>query len=111
MPKRVRVAAVSDIPPNTMKTVEVGDEEILVANVDGRFRAMGAICTHQEWDLSEGTLEGKRVTCAGHGSVWDLETGRGEYPRPIPPLPVYPVVVEGEDVFVDLETGPAARRP
>lgn len=102
MPRRVRVASVSDIPPNTMKTVEVEDEEILVANVEGRFHAMAAICSHQEWDLSEGTLEGTRVTCAGHGSMFDLETGAGEYARPIPPLPIYPVTVEGEDVFVDL---------
>ncbi|MFQ5552970.1 MAG: Rieske (2Fe-2S) protein [Thermoplasmata archaeon] len=102
MPRRVRVASVSQIPSDTMKTVNVEGEEILVTNVGGQFRAMGAICTHQEWDLSEGTLEGLRVTCAGHGSEFDLETGKGEYLRPIPPLPVYPVTVEGDAVYVDL---------
>lgn len=85
-----------------MKTVEVEGEEILITNVGGQFRAMGAICTHREWDLSEGTLEGLTVTCAGHGSIFDLETGEGEYMRPIPPLPVYPVTIEGEDVFLEL---------
>ena len=102
MPRRVRVASVSEIPPGTMKTVEVEGLEILVANVDGQFHAMGAICTHQEWDLSEGTLERSQVTCAGHGSLWNLETGEGEYVRPIPPLPVYSVTTQGADVLVDL---------
>ncbi|MEE8199291.1 MAG: Rieske 2Fe-2S domain-containing protein [Thermoplasmata archaeon] len=103
MPKRIRVASVSEIPPGTMKTVEVEDLEILIANVDGQFRAMGAICTHQEWDLSEGTLAGSRVTCAGHGSVWNVETGEGEWVRPIPPLPVYEVTAVGDDVLVEFQ--------
>ena len=85
-----------------MKTLEVEGEDILVANVEGRLRAIGAICTHREWDLSEGDLGGNSVTCAGHGSVFDLETGKGEFVRPIPPEPVYPVTVDGEDVFVEL---------
>ncbi len=102
MPRRVRVASASEIPPGSMRTVEVEDLEILVANVGGQFHAMGAICTHQEWDLSEGTLERSHVTCAGHGSVWNLETGEGVWVRPIPPLPVYPVTIQGDDVLVDL---------
>ena len=102
MAQRVRVASVSDIPPGSMKTLEVEGEDILVANVEGRFRAIGAICTHREWDLSEGQLEGHSVTCAGHGSVFDLRTGQGEFMRPIPAEPTYSVTVDGEDVFVEL---------
>lgn len=85
-----------------MKTFEVEGRDVLVANVEGEFRAIGAICTHREWDLSEGTLEGNSVTCAGHGSIFDLRTGQGEYMRPIPAEPVYPVTLDGEDVYVEL---------
>lgn len=102
MAQRVRVASVSDIPAGTMKTFEAEGQDILVANIEGRLRAIGAICTHREWDLSEGELEGNFVTCAGHGSVFDLRTGQGEYMRPIPPEPTYPVTVADGDVFVEL---------
>jgi hypothetical protein len=34
--------------------------------------------------------------------MWNLETGEGQWVRPIPPLPVYPVTTEGDDVLVDL---------
>lgn len=85
-----------------MKSFEVEGEDVLVANVDGTYHAMGAICTHAEWDLSEGTLVGTQVTCAGHGSVWDLEQGEAEYVRPLPPLPVYEVEAEGDDLYVTL---------
>jgi 3-phenylpropionate/trans-cinnamate dioxygenase ferredoxin subunit len=86
-----------------MKTFEVEGEDVLIANIEGRFRAIGAICTHQEWDLSEGELEGNFVTCAGHGSIFDLRTGQGEYMRPIPAEPTYLVTVDGDDVFVELQ--------
>jgi nitrite reductase/ring-hydroxylating ferredoxin subunit len=103
MVRRVQVSSVSDIPPGTMKTFEVEGEDVLIANIEGRFRAIGAICTHQEWDLSEGELEGNFVTCAGHGSIFDLRTGQGEYMRPIPAEPTYLVTVDGDDVFVELQ--------
>jgi len=83
-----------------MKTVEVGGESILLANVDGRYYGMGAICKHEEWDLSEGVLEGTKVTCAGHGTVWDLTTGTGEFDQPLDPEPLYEVKEEGGILMV-----------
>ncbi|GBC69690.1 Benzene 1,2-dioxygenase system ferredoxin subunit [archaeon HR01] len=102
MPK-VRVAQVSELPPGTLKTYEVEGEHILLANVDGRIYAMGAICSHEEWDLSEGTLEGETVICAGHGAIWNLKTGRAEFSEPLPPLPTYKVAVENDTIYLVVE--------
>ena len=90
----------SKIPPDTMMTVEVGGEEILIANVDGKYYAMGAFCTHEQWDLSEGILEGTTVTCAGHGTVWDLRTGKGVFDEPLEDEPLYDVKVEDGFIHV-----------
>ena len=79
----VKVATVQDIPEGKLKTVEVGSEKVVIANVGGKFYAIGAICTHKGWDLSEGRLEGETIVCAGHGSRWDLKTGQGEFVRPL----------------------------
>jgi nitrite reductase/ring-hydroxylating ferredoxin subunit len=81
----------SKVPPDTMKTVEVEGESVLIANVDGKFYGMGAICKHEEWDLSEGTLDGTAVTCAGHGTVWDLKTGKGVFDEPLEDEQLYDV--------------------
>jgi nitrite reductase/ring-hydroxylating ferredoxin subunit len=96
----VKVASTSDIPEGRMKTVTAGAEDVLVANVGGTYYAIGAICKHREWDLSEGTLEGETVVCAGHGSRWNLKTGEGTFTRPLPSEPVYEVKVEGSDILV-----------
>lgn len=90
----------SKIPPGSMLTVKVDGESVLIANVDGKFYGMGAICTHQEWDLSEGTLEDTTVTCAGHGTIWDLKTGKGDYDEPLEDEPLFDVNVEGDFVYV-----------
>ncbi len=95
-----RVADVASVPPGTMLSVRVRGEEVLLANVEGNFYAMGAVCTHQRWDLSEGALEGTKVTCAGHGSVWDLATGKAVFDEPLEDLPVYEVMVAGGSVLV-----------
>lgn len=92
---------VEEIPPGTMKTYWFSDEDaVLVANVEGKFYAIGGICTHEQWDLSEGTLVDKKVICAGHGTVWDLETGKGEFTEPLPDEPVYDVKIKDGYIWV-----------
>ncbi|MDG6901561.1 MAG: Rieske 2Fe-2S domain-containing protein [Nitrososphaerota archaeon] len=90
----------SKVQPDTMLTVEVDGESVLIANVDGKYYGMGAICTHEEWDLSEGTLVGTEVTCAGHGTVWDLKTGKGVFDEPLKDEPLYEVKDEGGLLYV-----------
>jgi nitrite reductase/ring-hydroxylating ferredoxin subunit len=90
----------SKVPPDTMLTVDVGGESVLLANVDGKYYGMGAICNHEQWDLSEGTLEDTTVTCAGHGTVWDLKTGKGEFDEPLEDEPIYDVKEEGGFLLV-----------
>ncbi len=72
----VKVAEASEIGPGEMRKVELGGEEVLVANVEGEFYAIRNRCTHQGGDLSSGKLEGKVVTCPRHGSRFDVTTGK-----------------------------------
>ena len=88
-----------------MLSVEVAGEQVLLANVDGKLYGMGAICTHEEWDLSEGTLSEETVTCAGHGTVWNLRTGKGTFDEPLQDEPLYDVKEEGGFIYVRKRQG------
>ena len=90
----------SKVPEGAMLTVEVGGESVTIANVDGKFYGIGALCKHEQWDLSEGTLEGTTITCAGHGTVWDLKTGKGVYDEPLEDEPLYDVKEESGILYV-----------
>ena len=72
----LEVAKVDEIPPSTMKHVEVNNREILVANVDGKFYAIDDRCGHTSARLSRGGLRGNIVTCPLHGAQFDVTTGR-----------------------------------
>jgi 3-phenylpropionate/trans-cinnamate dioxygenase ferredoxin component len=96
----IKAIEASKVPPGTMLTVEVGGASVLLANVAGKYYGMGAVCTHEEWDLSEGTLEDTSVTCAGHGTVWDLTTGKGVFDEPLDDEPIYEVKEDGGFLYV-----------
>jgi nitrite reductase/ring-hydroxylating ferredoxin subunit len=96
----VRAAAASQVKPGDLLTVEVEGESVLIGNVDGTYYAMGAICTHEEWDLSEGSPDGFLVTCAGHGAVWDLRSGKAEFDDPLEDEPLFEVKEEDGQLYV-----------
>ena len=99
----IAVARVGDVAPEDMIGIEAGGERILLANIGGQFYAMRAKCNHMGGLLDKGTIEGGVVTCPLHGSKWDVKTGKlVQFTRPLPPERVYPVVVEGDQISVEL---------
>ena len=93
------VARVEEIPPGTVKTIQVGSETIAVANVDGNFYATQSACLHLEGPLGEGRLDGPVLTCPWHGWQYDVRTGRNEFDHAIR-LRTFEVRVEDGEVKV-----------
>jgi nitrite reductase/ring-hydroxylating ferredoxin subunit len=96
----VKVAAVSEIPPGDMKMVEVGNEQILLVNVDGTIHACDDVCSHSYASLSEGDLAGAEVQCPLHGAMFNVVTGEVLTPPADEPLRLFEVRIEGDDVLV-----------
>jgi nitrite reductase (NADH) small subunit len=106
MPTLVRVAAAVEIPPGQAKAFVVGDREIAVFNVGGRFYAIDNTCPHQGGPLSEGWVEGAVVTCPWHAWSFDVRTGRmtlGEFCE----VDRFATHVDGADLFVATEPEPS----
>ena len=68
----VKVAETKDIQPSKMIAVEVDGEKVCVANVEGKYYAIGNVCTHMGGPLAEGKLEGNVVECPWHGSTFSF---------------------------------------
>jgi 3-phenylpropionate/trans-cinnamate dioxygenase ferredoxin component len=103
---RVDLCAVDDVPPGTMKLVEVGDDMVVVVNLRGEFHATQGICTHQYFELDKGFLTGDSITCALHLSRFQLADGEPLDPPAELPLVVYPVLVDGGRVTIEVPAGP-----
>ena len=89
-----------DIQSSTMKAVEVAGEKVCVANVEGKYYAIGNVCTHVGGPLAEGTLEGYEVECPWHGSKFDVRSGEPTRPPARRPEPTYEVKVEGNNLLI-----------
>ena len=95
----VRVARLEDLPPGRMVAARVDDEEVVVYNVNGSLHATRDSCTHQNYPLSKGALQGKYVRCSLHG--WEFDVTTGEYQgNPGIHVRCFPVKVENGEVWV-----------
>lgn len=98
----------SEIQPGNVKFASVGGKDLVISNVNGTFYAMDNWCTHEQGNLSEGTLSTETLTCPEHGAQFDVRTGKvlvgpnGEAPETISPEKTYKVSIQGDDVMVDI---------
>jgi nitrite reductase (NADH) small subunit len=83
--------------------VRVGDRRIAVFLVDGTVHAVDNQCLHTGGPLADGTVVDGCVICPWHGWVYELATGQKVVGhRTGGDLPVYPVLVEGDEVKVEI---------
>ena len=103
-----KVAQTQEIPAGQMKAVKLANKDVLIANVNGQYYAIGNICTHQGGNLFKGTLQGNIVTCPRHKAQFDVTNGK-VVSHPKMPLKhpkivdqaIYKVKVEGSDILVE----------
>jgi nitrite reductase/ring-hydroxylating ferredoxin subunit len=96
----VKIASTKDLISDKMMGVKVDDKEILIANLAGKYYAIGNNCTHRGCKLSEGILKGSSVQCPCHGSTFDIKTGNVLKGPANKPENVFQVKVEGDKILV-----------
>jgi 3-phenylpropionate/trans-cinnamate dioxygenase ferredoxin subunit len=97
-----RACAVGEVSADCAVHVEIDGTPVAVVNADGEFYAIHDVCSHEEVALSEGEVDGDTIECWLHGSRFDLATGKPTGLPATKPVPVYPVKIDGGDVYVRL---------
>ncbi len=97
-----KVAEVNELAPGAGKAVDVGGQQIALFNIGGTYYAIGDACTHRGGSLSEGVVEGTKVTCPLHGAQFEVTTGKNLTPPAPGEVPSYKVRIEGSDVQVEI---------
>ena len=102
MPEFKRIASKQELPPaGEAKEFTVGEKMVCIANVNGRISAMDNVCGHHGGPLGQGLVDGGKVVCPWHGWRWDPVSG-ASMERPDVKVDVYPMKIEGDEVFVEL---------
>ncbi len=90
----VKVVSTKELGLGKMVGAEAGGKEILIVNLEGKYHAMGNICTHTGCKLSEGMLKGEGVQCPCRSSVFNVKTGKVVESPAEDPEPTFQVKVE-----------------
>jgi 3-phenylpropionate/trans-cinnamate dioxygenase ferredoxin subunit len=100
----VRACRLADIPAGGVVRVELDRRHpVAVVRTGGEVFAIRDVCSHADVPLSEGEVDDTTVECWLHGSRFDLRTGRPTGLPATKPVPVYPTMIDGDDVFVRIE--------
>jgi len=97
----LRAAKKDEIPPGSIRELQLEGKTVAVANVDGKLYAINNTCLHRGGPLGQGELEGKVVTCPWHGWQYDVTSGKVTL-NPAVGVDTYPVEIHGEDIYVDI---------
>ncbi len=126
---KIKVASVGDIMPGGLMMVQAQGIEMVLCNYQGTFFALERRCGHMSAPLELGTLNKYILTCPMHSAQFSVITGEAinaamprirsppkiDGPSAVPgylsklidkvktmDVRSFPVIVEGDDVFVDV---------
>jgi 3-phenylpropionate/trans-cinnamate dioxygenase ferredoxin subunit len=97
----IRVGDAEAVPTGEMRAFDVSGNKVNVSNAGGQLYAFENTCTHMGCSLANGELDGTVVTCACHGSQFDVTSGavlRGPARRPVRS---FPLTVEGGQILIN----------
>ena len=98
----VRLCEADEISQGEARRFVVGSHEIAVARAGDETFAIGDVCSHGHFLLSEGEVDEDECTleCPKHGSCFNLRTGEPETLPATVPVAVYPLKTEGGSLLV-----------
>ena len=100
MAEAIAVARTTAIKVGTTHRVVVEGVAILLCNVNGDLYAIEDVCTHDGAPLDQGDLDGRRITCPRHGSVFDVVTGAVLALPAVRPVRTFAITVTDGSVYI-----------
>ncbi len=95
------VAEVDELAPGEMKKIRAGGRDLLLCNAEGDLYAVDEMCSHEDYSLHLGCIQGRKIKCSLHGSYFDLASGAALVEPADEPIGTYPVKISAGKVWVD----------
>jgi 3-phenylpropionate/trans-cinnamate dioxygenase ferredoxin component len=103
----IRICSTEDVPKGTAISADVDGTQIAIVHAEcpdgsSAYFAVYDECSHAAIPLSEGEVDGCTLECWLHGSRFDLRTGEPTGLPATEPVPVYPVEIRDNDIYISL---------
>ena len=103
--ERVPLLPISDLPPGTMRYLDIDGLPVGVAHVGATVYAFADTCRHEGGSLSSGVLVDDTVTCPWHGWTYRLSNGKAIVPPVGIRIPVYPTELVDGMIYAYIDWG------
>jgi 3-phenylpropionate/trans-cinnamate dioxygenase ferredoxin component len=97
------VCPTDELPEGERLFIELGDEQVVIYNLDGEYYAIADTCTHDQGPLGEGEVEDHEIICPRHGARFDIRTGEVLSLPAVQDVPTFPVRVNEGMVKIGVE--------
>lgn len=111
-PDLTKGIAAAEVPQSGVLAGRVGDDQVLLARVDGEVVAVAGACSHYSGPLKDGLRVGDTIACPWHHACFDLKTGRALKAPALAPIDRWKVEADGGRIVVreKLEAAEAPKR-
>lgn len=97
-----RVADDEALGEGTLMAVEAAGQRIVLARVEGAVYALQDRCSHADFPLHDGILEGTTLECTHHGAQFDVCSGKVKRFPAVRPVPIFGVDVRDGGIHVEV---------
>lgn len=97
----IAVANAEDLEPGQFLKVEAGGRAFLIALIGDALYAVEDLCSHEDYPLSYGCLDGERIKCSLHGSRFSLATGEPLDEPADQPIATFAVIIDQGQIWID----------
>ena len=95
-----KICQIDDLKPNSMKRFRVGEKNVLLVRIKDDFFALEDNCSHEDFPLSDGFLDGDKVVCSMHAASFAIRTGEALTMPAFEDIETYSVRIDQNDVYV-----------
>ena len=99
-----KVASLGDFGDRDVIGIEVADTPIALFRLGDEVHATSGACTHEFALLADGFVDSAdgSIECPLHQALFDIRSGKALCAPAIENLKVYPVRIDGSDIFIDM---------
>ena len=98
----LRLCAKDELVSGEARRFDVEGHRICLVRIGDDYYAIGDECSHEDYSLADGEVfqDEREIECWKHGTTFSLLDGSPQSLPATKPVPVYDVVVDGNDVIV-----------
>ncbi len=73
-----KIGKSDELKQGEIKEYNINGKKIIVSNMDDKFYAIDAICSHLGAELAKGKKDNNTIICPKHHAIFNIQTGKVE---------------------------------